>query len=109
MSSPAVFTPSPDPMPPQYIELTRDTVKRWIVVKAIRSNYRRVYVECLYEPFSDSPIRYDDGAIAYEWPERVPEYVKLAVARHMAAGWHGWITPAESWKEIEAAGVQVKK
>jgi hypothetical protein len=31
--------------------------------------------------WSDSAIRYDDGRIAYDFPERVPDFVKRAVAR----------------------------
>ena len=30
---------------------------------------------------TDYPIRYDDGRIAYEWPERCPKYVKEYVAK----------------------------
>jgi hypothetical protein len=31
--------------------------------------------------FSDYAIRYEDGRIAYDFPERIPEYVKNMVAK----------------------------
>ena len=33
--------------------------------------------------YVDYPIMYDDGSIAYDYPERIPGYVKCAVRRIM--------------------------
>jgi len=33
--------------------------------------------------FTDYPIRWPNGTIAYDWPERIPARVKAAVARLM--------------------------
>ena len=33
--------------------------------------------------YVDYPIMYDDGSIAYDYPERIPGYVKCAVRRLM--------------------------
>ena len=30
---------------------------------------------------TEYPVRYDDGRIAYDWPERIPAYVKRHVER----------------------------
>ena len=31
--------------------------------------------------YSQYPIRYDDGRIAYDWPEIVPKYIKKAIEK----------------------------
>ena len=33
--------------------------------------------------YIDYPIMYDDGSVAYNYPERIPDYVKFAVRRIM--------------------------
>ena len=40
---------------------------------------RTIWIE--HESFSDSAIRYDDGRIAYDWPERIPKSVKDEVRK----------------------------
>lgn len=32
----------------------------------------------------DYPIRYPDGSVGYNWPERVPEYAKRQVEKFLA-------------------------
>jgi hypothetical protein len=42
---------------------------------------RSVWVQDERAAFADHPIRTPQGTIAYNWPERVPEYVKKEVAK----------------------------
>lgn len=42
--------------------------------------------------WSDSALRYDDGRIAYDFPERVPQYVKTKV-RAMFTRLHAMMSP----------------
>lgn len=53
---------------------------RWVIHRAVRGV---LYVTDQRDLFTDWPIRYRDGRIAYDWPERVPAYVKRQVARIM--------------------------
>lgn len=53
----------------------------WRVSLAITQTGKRMHVENLVTGFCDWPIRYDDGRIAYDYPERLPKYIKSQVAK----------------------------
>ena len=54
---------------------------KWAVV-AVRLPNRRIVarVDSLISGHSDWPIRYDDGRVAWDYPERIPAYVKRITA-----------------------------
>ncbi len=45
---------------------------------------QRLAVESRTRAFVDWPIKYPDGRIAYDFPERVPEYIKKKVGAYFA-------------------------
>lgn len=65
-----------------YVEVNRTVVKNWTIVDAIRMGIRRIFIESNVTGYSDNPIKYWDGQIGYDFPERIPAYVKKAVAKH---------------------------
>jgi len=52
--------------------------KNWKIIKAGLKNHARIRVEGVSHV--DYPIKYDDGRIAYDFPERVPKYVQKALS-----------------------------
>ena len=64
-----------------WIVVAKFTVGRWEVTHAVRRGIRRIYVDALHRCLSDFPIQYGDGRIAYDFPERIPAYVKKAVTK----------------------------
>lgn len=60
-------------------------VKNW---RLKRLSARLMHVEQLFGGgFCDCAIQYHDGAVAYDFPERIPAYVKKAVRDAFAAGY----------------------
>lgn len=57
---------------------------RWAITPDVTANDKdTVVVTNMSNGITYYPIRYQDGRIAYDFPERVPQYVKEAVAQYI--------------------------
>jgi hypothetical protein len=61
--------------------MARRPIKEPHIVQWVPTNRGwRIRVD-IHGSFSDWPIQYPNGSIAYDFPERIPQYVKAEVAR----------------------------
>jgi hypothetical protein len=66
----------------QYYHKTPWTITWW---RNSEQDWWRMRLDCCKVrggvAYSDSPIQYRSGVIAYDWPRRAPEYIKRIVER----------------------------
>ena len=76
---------------------------RWRInaYRNINTNQPSLMLENLMTGFTDWPIRYDDGRIAYDFPERIPAYVKRITKAIFSQSNNQWA----SLTDAEFAGV----
>jgi len=64
---------------------TKNTIfrnKSWHVYIGDYHGGRAVVVESQTHAFVDYPIMYRDGTLAWDFPERIPDYIKKVVWKH---------------------------